>query len=555
MPGPLVPGPFPGSWAETIPGRHRRHGGDGEVLGGDTAGPGGRERGPGGRGAGGGAGRPAEQFAGLLAWAADEAGYLDHGEREEVIGAEGRELQRRLLQATFDLDAAREERIAQVTSAAGIRHGTVEAGHGRGLASVFGPVRVTRMAYRNRREPNLYPADARQVLPDDPYSLGMRALAAYHLATSGYGQAQEIIEARTGVTAGRAQLAGLAGDLAAWTGDFYEERARDAEEEEQPDSDVIMMQGDGKGIALRPEHRKGGGTDPAHTGIKKMAEIVAVADFTPAVREPEDIAAPPARRKAHPGPVARGKWVSASITDDIPAVIAAAFDEAERRDPDHSREWAVLIDGNNTQIEAVTAGAASRGIKITIVIDFIHVLEYLWKAAWSFSGKGEPAAEEWAAAQARKILHGKARQVAAGIRRRATTYGYSPAERAGADECARYLENKNGFLDYATALKKGWPIATGIIEGACRSIVKDRMVFSSRDHAALCPLRCQTVLVRYGSAAYRHPRAGVFRGGEPGLPGVPGRASRRPGVLDRGRRRVCQGSCRRPVLVRSSLRP
>ena len=260
---------------------------------------------------------PAEQFAGLLSWAADESGFLDHGEREEVIGTEGRELQRRLLQATFDLDAAREERIAQVTSAAGIPHGTVEAGHGRGLASVFGPVRVTRMAYRNRREPNLYPADARQVLPDDPYSLGMRALAAFHLAAGGYGQAQEIIEARTGVTVGRAQLTGIAGDLAAWTGGFYEERARDAEEEDQPDTDVIMMQADGKGISMRPEHRKGGGTDPAHPGIKKMAEIVAVADFTPAVREPEDIAAPPARRKAHPGPAARDKWVSASITESI----------------------------------------------------------------------------------------------------------------------------------------------------------------------------------------------------------------------------------------------
>jgi len=98
-----------------------------------------------------------------------------------------------------------------------------------------------------------------------------------------------------------------------------------------------------------------------------------------------------------------------------------------------------------------------------------------YKAAWSFFGKGEPAAEEWVADQARKILHGKARQVAAGIRRRATAYGYSPAERAGADECARYLENKQGYLGYATALAKGWPIATGIIEGACRHIVKDRM--------------------------------------------------------------------------------
>jgi hypothetical protein len=123
----------------------------------------------------------------------------------------------------------------------------------------------------------------------------------------------------------------------------------------------------------------------------------------------------------------------------------------------------------------VTAEAASRGITVTVVIDFIHVLEYLWKAAWSFFDKGEPAAEEWVADQARKILHGKAAQVSAGIRRRATTYGYSPAERAGADEAARYLDNKKDYLDYATALSKGWPIATGIIEGACRHIVKDRM--------------------------------------------------------------------------------
>src|SRR6266571_2482692 len=236
---------------------------------------------------------PAEQFAGLAAWAAGEARFCDHGEREKVIGEEGRELQRLVLQASFDVDAAREERPAgPVISAAGIRHGIVEAGHGRGVTSVFGPVRVTRMACRNRREPNLYPAGARQVLPGDPYSLGMRALAAFHLAGGGFGQAQEVIEARTGVTVGRAQLTGLAEDLAAWTGDFCAGRSRDAEEEEQPDSDVIMMQGDGKGIAMRPEHRKNAGReDGTRPGVKKMAEIVAVADFTPAVREPEDIAA------------------------------------------------------------------------------------------------------------------------------------------------------------------------------------------------------------------------------------------------------------------------
>src|SRR6185437_11113238 len=125
-----------------------------------------------------------------------------------------------------------------------------------------------------------------------------------------------------------------------------------------------------------------------------------------------------------------------------PAVIAAAFAEAERRDPSHQREWVVLVDGNATQIEAVTAEAAARDVTVTVVIDLIHLLEYLWKAAWSFFDKGEPAAEEWVAGQSRKILRGQSAQVAAGIRRRATTYGYAGTERAGADECARYLKNK-----------------------------------------------------------------------------------------------------------------
>jgi hypothetical protein len=421
---------------------------------------------------------PAEQFAGLLTWAAEESGFLDHGEREEAIGTEGRELQRRLLQATFDLDAAREERIAQVTSAAGIRHGTVETGHGRGLASVFGPVRVTRMAYRNRREPNLYPADARQVLPDDPYSLGMRALAAFHLATSGYGQAQEIFEARTGVTAGRAQLAGLAGDLAAWTGDFYEERARDAEEEEQPDSDVIMMQGDGKGIALRPEHRKGGGTDPAHPGIKKMAEIVAVADFTPAAREPEDIAAPPARRKAHPGPVARDKWVSASITDDIPSMIAKAFDEADRRDPARVRQRVFLVDGNKQQITAIGDHAKARGLNVPVLIDYIHVCGYIGKAAAALHPGDPAAAGQWADGQLLRVLHGRAKAVAATLASVAAKTRANPRTRhldlAGMDKAVTYLTNNHKHMRYDRALAAGWPIATGMIEGACRFVIEDR---------------------------------------------------------------------------------
>ena len=371
-----------------------------------------------------------------------------------------------------------EQRAGLVTSAAGIRHGIVEEGHGRGVTSVFGPVRVTRKSYRNRREPNLHPADARLVLPGDPYSLGMRALAAFHLAAGGFGQAQEVIEARTGVTVGRAQLTGLAEDLAAWTDDFYAGRSRDAEEEEQPDSDVIMMQADGKGIAMRPEHRKGGGADPAHPGIKKMAEIVAVADFAPAVREPEDIAAPPARRQAHPGPVARDKWVSASVTESIEDMIAAAYDEADRRDPERVRQRVFLVDGNKQQITAIGARAAGRGLKVPVLIDYIHVSGYIGKAAAALHPGDPAAAGQRADGQLLRVLHGRAKAVAATLAAVAARTRANPRTRhpglTDVDRAVTYLENNREHMRYDKALEKGWPIATGMIEGACRFVIEDR---------------------------------------------------------------------------------
>ena len=420
---------------------------------------------------------PVRQFAGMLAWTAREAAPLDHGERETAIAGSGRELQRQVPEATFAVDSAREERSAPLVSAAGIRHGTVEKGCGRGVVSIFGPVRAERMAYRNRREANLYPADARWILPEDPYSMGMRALVAYHLAEGGYGQAQEVIKARTGVTAGRAQLADLAGDLAAWVDEFYDQRAFGADTD-LPATDVIMMQADGKGIAVRPEHRKGAGSgsDAAHPGIKKMAEIVAVADFTPAVREPEDIAAPPARRKERPGPQARDKWVAASITESIDSMIGAAFNEADRRDPEQIRQRVFLVDGNKQQLTAIVAHARERGLKVPVFIDFIHVSGYLGKAAAALHPGDPQAAREWADGQRLRVLHGRARAVAATLasvaaRARARN---SRLDLTDVDKTVTYLTNNHQHMRYDKALAAGWPIATGVIEGACRFVVEDR---------------------------------------------------------------------------------
>lgn len=75
--------------------------------------------------------------------------------------------------------------------------------------------------------------------------------------------------------------------------------------------------------------------------------------------------------------------------------------------------------------------ARGRQVEVTIVCDFIHVVEYLWSAAWSFFTQSNPAAEKWVADKAPAVLNGKASTVAAAIRRKATTHGLDTRTRLG----------------------------------------------------------------------------------------------------------------------------
>lgn len=133
----------------------------------------------------------------------------------------------------------------------------------------------------------------------------------------------------------------------------------------------------------------------------------------------------------------------------------------------------VLVDGNN-QIDRVKKEAKKRKVKVTIVIDLVHVIEYLWSAAWCFFDEGDPAAERWVAEKTLAVLEGKAGIIAASIRRKATRLGLPEEKRAKADRTADHLLAKRPHLDYPTALANGWPIATGVIEGARCHLVKDR---------------------------------------------------------------------------------
>ena len=187
-----------------------------------------------------------------------------------------------------------------------------------------------------------------------------------------------------------------------------------------------------------PKHPKTRLTSAEKSNYKRMAEIGAVYDATPVPRAPADIIASDedTKRDPVPGPVATNKWLTASIVKDAGTVIEQVLDEADRRDPKHQRTWVALVDGNNHQIQRLKAGAKARKVKITIVVDFVHVLEYLWNAAWCFHAARDPAAEQWVHRQATAVLNGHARRVAGQIRRKATNARLGPANRKIAAQAA-----------------------------------------------------------------------------------------------------------------------
>ena len=418
----------------------------------------------------------------------DEAAGLTHAELEERVTVDAREAVRLLLQDHVDLRAVREERLDDVADAAGTQRGSVETGHVRPLLTVVGKIDITRLAYRCRGELNLYPADAALSLPAEVHSHGLRRLCAIESARGSFEEAAQAIRRTTGQQLGKRQVEQLAARAAVDFDAFYTDPSRPRAP--VADIDILVLSADGKGIVMRPDALRpatakaaADATGKLKTRLskgekrnrKRMAEVGAVYDVTPVVRAPTDIIGRDHHIDRAPPPKATNKWLTASVVDDAATVISQIFDEVERRDPDHRRRVVALVDGAKHQIDCIQTQAEARDMKVTIIVDFIHVLEYLWSAAWSFFHEGDPAAEAWVADKALAVLNGQSSIVAASIRRKATCLGLDPRARANADTCANYLLTKRDHLDYRHALEHGWPIATGVIEGACRHLVKDRL--------------------------------------------------------------------------------
>ena len=282
-------------------------------------------------------------------------------------------------------------------------------------------------------------------------------------------------------------------------------------EKAEDSKDILVMSTDGKGVVMREDslreatrlaakRKKQEGQKLARlkpgekSNRKRMSTVATVYTVAPYVRTPEEVMANTDESKKFIRPRPENKRIFASLEKDPDEVIAEMFEEGERRDPKHLRKRVMLVDGAKHQLDLIKKCIKQYNVEVCVILDFIHVLEYIWKAAHCLFDVGSEEAEKWVQERALKILQGKSSSVASGMRRSATMRKLKDSQRKGIDKCANYLLKYKSYLNYDKYLSAGFPIASGVIEGACRYLVKDRMDLTGarwglRDAEAVLKLR------------------------------------------------------------------
>lgn len=402
---------------------------------------------------------------------------------EQELEKRGRELMRILLQEHLNkLSPSLCEQA--VCGSDGIDRPKVRS-YERKIETVFGTVTSNRAGYGNEGVASLHPLDAELNIPPERYSLELRRRVGENAAKNSFDETLETIDKTTGGHIPKRQVEELAQRAARDFDAFYDTRQYNPADEASS-GPILVITADGKGVVmheqdLREQTREAAQKRKPRMGArlskgekknaKRMATVAAVYTIDTFQRTPQDIVKP--HKEKSPRPEQKRVW--ASLEKSAEEVIESAFSEASHRDPGQEKNWVALVDGENQQLRILGRMAKKQGVDLTIIVDIIHVIEYLWKAGRAFHPKSGPELEKWVQYRLLKILEGKAGLMAGGMRRSATRKKFTDKQREPVDTCATYLKNKAPYLKYDRYLDLGFPIATGVIEGACRHLVKDRM--------------------------------------------------------------------------------
>jgi hypothetical protein len=351
--------------------------------------------------------------------------------------------------------------------------------HTRRLITLFGPVSIRRMGYRCPGRASLHPLDAELGLPARLYSYEVQRRLVKAAVQGPFDEALAWLLDTMGIRVPKRSAEHMVLDASVDFEAFYAQRRGSCGEAEGP---ILVGAIDGKGIPLvkvegaaKPVRRRKG----EKRQKKRMAMVAAVFSQAPEPRTPESVvaalfapAAERSRRKRKRRAARRQrKRIWASLLSDKDDFIRAVREEMVRRDPRHERTWVIVTDGER----ALQRRVCTIFQDITMVLDLLHVLEKLWKAAYVFHPEGSGEAQDFVRVRALRILKGQVGQVVKGLRQMVTKRRLKGEKRNTLLAAAAYFYRNRSRMQYDQYLERGWPIASGSVEGACKNLIKDRM--------------------------------------------------------------------------------
>ena len=341
--------------------------------------------------------------------------------------------------------------------------------------SVFGKLTFERHAFAAPGQPLAYPLDASLSLPATCYSDLLREWAAYGSTDAAYRETQALLERILGQTlsvqALETGVAAAAVDVPAFCEQPPDPTAP------APLGRLLVAQADGKGVPLvlppraaRPA-RRGKGHPPDR---KREAIVTALYTIAPYARTPQDVVAALLREvddqphPARPRPV--GKELRASLDGKDAALSRLAHRVAQREHAAIAHRVA-LTDG----AEALQQRMQTHLPGFTLVLDIIHASEYLWAVANALLGERHPDRTAWMRQHLEQVLSGQTAAVIAELEMTAADPALTTSQRDVLERTVGYYQRNQPYMRYAEYLARGWPIGTGVVEGACGHLVKDRM--------------------------------------------------------------------------------
>jgi hypothetical protein len=360
----------------------------------------------------------------------------------------------------------------------------------RPYVSAFGPTPFTRDVYATRetQRQEVVPLDAKLGLPQSDTSYLLQKWSGARFVKESYTESR----------AGLADILGFAPsvncleDMAAAASEhaaayFEQQEAVDATTE----AELLVVTSDCKGVPMRkvdaPQKKqaddasRGQRLKPGEkNGQKRMACVGGVYSVAPFPRTAEDVLDEILREeKQQQRPKPQNKRLRAVLTREVEGQEVNAkevvFDwlakELQQRDP-HERRTVVAVMDGETKLRDLQELKIQRAVGI---LDIWHVTEYLWELAYCFHRVGSDAAKAFVETYLRKLLEGGVNRVIGGIRQMATKRKLAAQKWQNVEDCLSYFAARAEYMQYDEYLAAGYPIGSGVVEGACRHLVRDRM--------------------------------------------------------------------------------